>query len=81
MRLLSGHALICAGCFLEVKRRIAIDEEREHLWPTTYRTSRIFNDSIDTGTPKYLIANLPILIAAYSGSLALVGSFALVFRR
>ena len=81
LRLLSGHALICAFCLFEMKRRITLDTERQHLWVNTLRTSNVVNDAIDSGTPKYLLANLPCLVAAYSGALASIGSLALVFRR
>ena len=81
VRLLTGHALICAACLLEVKRRIEVDKERMHLWPSIYRTSLYINDAIDSGSPKYLLANLPLLIAVYSGSLSIVGSLALILRR
>jgi len=76
-----GHSLIFAVCLFEVNRRISIDSERQHLWVNTHRTSRFVNDAIDTGTPKYLLANLPVLMGVYSGCLASVGILAFIFRR
>ena len=81
VRLLAGHGLIFTFCLFEIKRRMAVDSERQHLWVNTLRTSTIFDDAIDSGTPKYLLANLPLLIAAFSGALASVGSLGLIFRR
>jgi len=81
LRLITGHALVCCLCLAELRRRSVVDLEREHLWINTHRTSRFFNDAIDTGSPKYLLSNLPVMVAAFSGSLATVASFAFIFRR
>jgi len=81
LRLISGHALICCLCLAELRRRSVIDVEREHLWINTHRTSRFVNDAIDTGTPKYLLSNMPVMVAAFSGALATVGGLAFIFRR
>ena len=76
-----GHAVIFSVCFLEMKRRVVAGAERQHLWVNTLRTSRYVNDAIDTGAPTYLLANLPVMVASYSGCLATVGVFAFIFRR
>ena len=74
-----AHSAVSIFCLYEIKRRAS--NQRPEIWDSVARTSKYCNDSIDTGSPKYLLENIPILIGASSGAFALVGSAVLISRR